>query len=42
MPQTTSISDAFFALFNGLIEVVGRFTIPILLTQYMGMGAIGI
>ncbi len=38
----TGIGDAFFALFNGLIEVVGRFTIPILLTQYMGMGAIGI
>ncbi len=36
------IGDAFFALFNGIVEVVGRFTIPILLTQYMGMGAIGI
>ncbi len=36
------LGDAFFALFNGIIEVIGRFTIPILLTQYMGMGAIGI
>ena len=38
----TGLGDAFFALFNGIVEVVGRFTIPILLTQYMGMGAIGI
>ncbi len=36
------IGDAFFALFNGIVEVVGRFTIPMLLTQYMGMGAAGI
>ncbi len=36
------LGDAFFALFNGIIEVIGRFTIPMLLTQYMGMGAIGI
>ena len=38
----TGVGDAFFALFNGLVEVVGRFTIPLLLTQYMGMGAMGI
>lgn len=36
------IGDAFFALFNGVVEVIGRFTIPLLLTQYMGMGAMGI
>jgi Na+-driven multidrug efflux pump len=36
------IGDAFFALFNGIVEVIGRFTIPMLLTQYMGMGATGI
>ena len=38
----TGLGDAFFALFNGLVEVVGRFTIPIMLTHYMGMGAVGI
>ena len=36
------VGDAFFALFNGLIEVVGRFTVPILFTRYLGMGATGI
>ena len=38
----TGIGDAFFALFNGIVEVIGRFTIPLLLTQYMGMGVNGI
>ena len=38
----TGTGDAFFALFNGVIEVIGRFTIPILITQYMGLGARGI
>jgi putative MATE family efflux protein len=38
----TGTGDAFFALFNGVVEIVGRFTIPLLITQYMGMGAIGI
>ncbi len=38
----TGIGDAFFAMFNGVVEVLGRFTVPILLTQYMGLGAIGI
>jgi len=32
------IGDAFFAMFNGIIEVVGRFTVPILMTKYMGIG----
>ncbi|MBE5845642.1 MAG: MATE family efflux transporter [Butyrivibrio sp.] len=36
------IGDAFFALFNGIVEVIGRLTIPILITSYMGMGAPGI
>lgn len=38
----TGIGDAFFALFNGIIEVIGRFTIPILITVYLGFGEIGI
>ena len=38
----TGIGDAFFALFNGIIEVIGRFTIPLLLTAYLGYGEAGI
>ena len=38
----TGTGDAFFAMFNGVIEVIGRFTIPIFITQYMGMGEYGI
>jgi Na+-driven multidrug efflux pump len=38
----TGVGDAFFALFNGIIEVIGRFTIPILLTSMLGMGVSGI
>lgn len=38
----TGMGDAFFALFNGIVEVIGRFTVPILLTKYMGMGEAGI
>ena len=38
----TGVGDAFFALFNGIVEVIGRFTIPLLMTKYMGMGEIGI
>jgi len=38
----TGVGDAFFALFNGIVEVIGRFTIPLLLTSYMGMGTTGI
>ncbi len=38
----TGIGDAFFALFNGVVEVIGRFTIPLLLTQYLGMGEVAI
>lgn len=38
----TGVGDAFFALFNGIVEVIGRFTLPILMTKYMGMGETGI
>ena len=38
----TGVGDAFFALFNGIVEVIGRFTIPILMTGYMGFGETGI
>ncbi len=38
----TGVGDAFFALFNGIVEVIGRFTLPLLMTKYMGMGATGI
>ncbi len=38
----TGVGDAFFALFNGIVEVIGRFTLPILMTSYMGMGSTGI
>jgi len=38
----TGIGDAFFALFNGVIEVIGRFTIPLLLTAYLTFGEQGI
>jgi Na+-driven multidrug efflux pump len=36
------LGDAFFALFNGIVEVMGRFTIPLLMTVYMGFGETGI
>lgn len=36
------VGDAFFAMFNGVIEVIGRFTVPILMTKYMGIGIWGI
>ena len=36
------LGDAFFALFNGVVEVIGRFTIPLLFTHYLGMGELGI
>lgn len=36
------LGDAFFALFNGIVEVIGRFTIPMLMTVYMGFGETGI
>ncbi len=38
----TGIGDAFFSLINGLVEVIGRFTVPLLLTSYLGFGEAGI
>ena len=38
----TGVGDAFFSLFNGVVEVIGRFTIPILMTAYLGYGEAGI
>ena len=38
----TGVGDAFFALFNGIVEVIGRFTIPLIMTKYMGFGETGI
>lgn len=36
------IGDAFFAMFNGVVEVVGRFTVPILMTSMATIGLWGI
>lgn len=36
------IGDAFFALYNGIVEVIGRFTVPILLTMIPFIGMWGI
>lgn len=36
------VGDAFFALLNGIIEVIGRFTVPILLTGIASIGLWGI
>lgn len=36
------IGDALFALINGLVEVIGRFTVPILLTGVATIGLWGI
>ncbi len=38
----TGIGDAFFSLFNGVVEVIGRFTVPVLLTSALGFGEAGI
>ena len=38
----TGIGDAFFALFNGIVEVIGRFTIPAWFCIYLGFGETGI
>ncbi|MCR5278044.1 MAG: hypothetical protein K6E19_01255 [Lachnospiraceae bacterium] len=38
----TGIGDAFFSLFNGVIEVIGRFTVPVFLTAVLGFGESGI
>lgn len=36
------VGDAFFALLNGIIEVIGRFTVPIILTMIPFIGIWGI
>lgn len=36
------VGDAFFALFNGIIEVFGRFIVPVAMTAYLGYGVWGI
>jgi len=37
-----SVGDAFFALLNGIVEVIGRFTVPVFLTVIPGIGLWGI
>ena len=36
------VGDAFFALLNGIVEVIGRFTVPIILTMIPFIGVWGI
>lgn len=36
------LGDAFFALLNGIVEVIGRFTVPIFLTMIPAIGLWGI
>lgn len=36
------IGDAFFALLNGIVEVIGRFVVPVLLTMIPAIGLWGI
>lgn len=36
------VGDGFFALYNGIVEVIGRFTVPILLTSFSFIGVWGI
>ena len=36
------LGDAFFALLNGIVEVIGRFIVPVLLTQISFIGLWGI
>lgn len=36
------VGDAFFALLNGIIEVIGRFTVPVVLTMIPVIGLMGI
>lgn len=34
--------DSIFSFLNGIVEVIGRFTIPLLLTSWFGIGVFGI
>lgn len=36
------LGDSFFALLNGIVEVIGRFIVPVVLTQIPGIGVWGI
>lgn len=36
------VGDSFFALLNGIVEVIGRFTVPIILTLIPFIGLWGI
>lgn len=36
------VGDSFFALFNGIIEVLGRFTVPFILTAIPAIGVWGL
>ncbi len=36
------LGDAFFALLNGIVEVIGRFTVPIIMTTIPAIGLWGI
>nr|MCR5425397.1 MATE family efflux transporter [Lachnospiraceae bacterium] len=36
------LGDGFFALYNGIVEVIGRFTVPVLLTSIPLFGVWGI
>ena len=36
------IGDSFFALLNGIVEVIGRFTVPVMLTHIATIGLWGI
>lgn len=36
------VGDAFFALMNGIIEVIGRFAVPVAMTSYLDFGVWGI
>lgn len=36
------VGDAFFAMFNGIVEVIGRFTVPLILTGIAAIGLWGI
>lgn len=38
----SGIGDSFFALLNGIIEVIGRFTVPFILTRIESIGYWGI
>ena len=41
-PYMNGLGDSFFALLNGIVEVIGRFIVPVLLTQIAAIGLWGI